>query len=256
MQERPFHEFHDEIIRWYNQWLKGVDTGVMDDPPIKLFVQGIDEWRYEHEWPLARTNWKSFYLRTRHRLLPEPEPFDTDSVPPDGFYQPPLFVTNKVLSLNYKSPPFNEDTEVTGPCALYLYAVIDTEDTNWIVRIFDVDPLGNKVQITSGWLKASHREIDEDRSKPWAPQHPHTRSIPTKPGKMYEYAIKVYAMSNVFMKGHCIELEIRSQEDPFDPRLGLLPPDSFHLNSGRAIFHRIYRDKMYPSHLLLPLIPS
>ena len=255
MQERPFHQFHDEIIRWYDHWLKGKDTGVMDGPPIKLFVQGIKEWRYENEWPLARTKWTKFYLRSRHRLLPEPEPFDTDSVPPDGFYQPPLSVTNKVMSVMYTSPAFPEDTEITGPIGLYLHAVIDTDDTNWIIRMFDVDLQGNKIQITTGWLKASHKELDESKSKPWAPHHPHRRSAPIKPGEMTEYAIRVYATSNVFKKGHCMELEIRSQEDPFDPMLGILPPDSFHLNSARATFHKIYRDKTHPSHLLLPIIP-
>jgi predicted acyl esterase len=255
MQDRPFHQFHDEIVRWYDHWLKGKDTGVMDGPPIKLFVQGTNEWRYESEWPLARTKWKKLFLRSRHRLLPDPEPFDTASVPPDGFYQAPLFVTNRVLSLTYATPAFEQDTEVTGPIGLYLYAVIDTEDTNWIIRMFDVDPTGKKVLITTGWLKASQKELDESKSKPWAPHHPHTRSIPIKPGEMNEYAIRVYATSNVFRKGHCMELEIRNQEDPFDPLLGVLPPDAFHLNSARATFHKIYRDKTHQSHLLLPFIP-
>lgn len=255
MQERPFHQFHDEIIRWCDHWIKGIDSGVMDEPPIKIFVSGVNEWRYEHEWPLARTKWIKFYLRSRHRLLMEPEPFDTDSVPPDGFYQAPLFVTDNVSSISYRSPAFPEDMEVTGPCALYLYATIDTDDTNWIVGIYDVDPQGNKVKQTTGWLKASHRELDGSKSKPWAPHHPHTCSVPIIPGEMYEYAIKIYPMSNVFKKGHCIELQIKSVESASDPELATLPPDSFHLNSGRATTHKIYRDKGYQSHLLLPIIP-
>ena len=95
MQERPFHQFHDEIVRWYDHWLKGKDTGIMDGkvPPIKIFVHGINEWHYENEWPLARTKWTKFYLRSRNRLLSEPEPFEADAVPPDGFYQAPLTVT-------------------------------------------------------------------------------------------------------------------------------------------------------------------
>ena len=255
MQERPFHQYHDEIVRWYDHWLKGIDTGVMDEPPIKVFVHGINEWHHEHEWPLARTQWTKFYLRSRKRLLTEPEPFDADSVPPDGFYQPPLFVTDDVLSVTYRSPALHQDTKVIGPCAVYLYATIDTEDTNWIVRISDVDPQGKAAQLTTGWLKASHRELDQNKSEPWAPHHPHTRSVPVVPGELYEYAIKIYPISNVFKKGHRIELEIRSIEDPNDPALGVLPPDSFHLNSGRATFHKIYRDRENQSYLVLPLIP-
>jgi predicted acyl esterase len=254
MQERPFHQFHDEIVRWYDHWLKGIDTGIMDEPPIKIFLHGVNEWRYEHEWPLARTKWTKFYLRSRHRLLTEPEPFDADSVPPDGFYQAPLTVTNNVLSVSYRIPSLLEDTEVTGPCALYLYATIDTDDTQWIVRIFDVDPQGNKFQLTTGWLKASHNELDESKSKPWAPHHPHTRSVPIKIGEMNKYAIKVFPMSNVFKKGHSIELEIRSIETAGDVDPGM-PPESGHLDSGRATTHKIYRDKNHQSYLLLPIIP-
>jgi len=256
MQERPFHEFHDEIIRWYDYWLKGIDTGIMDEPPIKIFITGIDEWRYENEWPLERTKWTKFYLRSRHRLLMEPEPFDIESVPPDGFYQAPLTVTDKVYSLNYKSPPFLEDTEITGPAALYLYASIDTDDTNWMVNIYDVDPFGKRIKVTTGWLKASHREIDENKSTPWRPYHPHTRALPVPPGEIILYQIKIYPFSNVFRKKHCIELEIRSIEPPEDPEIGILPPDGFHLNSGRATTHKIYRDKINQSYLLLPIIPS
>jgi putative CocE/NonD family hydrolase len=51
--ERPFHEYHDVIIRWFDYWLKGIDTGIMAEPPIRLFVSGANQWRYEHEWPLA-----------------------------------------------------------------------------------------------------------------------------------------------------------------------------------------------------------
>ncbi len=109
--------------------------------------------------------------------------------------------------------------------------------------------------MSTGWLKASHRELDEKKSKPWLPHHPHTRSIPVVPGKIYEYAIRIFSMSNVFRKGHRIELELSSQEPFGDAAITLLPPDSFHLPSGRATTHKIYRDKNHPSHLLLPVIP-
>ena len=256
MVERPFHELHDLIIRWYDHWLKGIDTGVMDEPPIKIFVEGIRQWRYEEEWPLARTKWTEFYLRPRGRLSMESEPLDTDIVPPDGFYQAPPTVTNVVQSIKYTSPPMLEDMEVTGPIALYLYASIDTDDTNWMVKVRDVDPSGTKIEVSTGWLKASHRELDESRSTPWRPFHPHTRSEPVAPGKIYQYAIPIGAISNVFRAGHCIELEIRSIESAGDPTLVLLAPDSFHLNSSRATTHKIYRDKNHQSRLLLPVIPT
>jgi predicted acyl esterase len=256
MQERPFHEFHDLMIRWYDYWLKGIDTGIMDEPPIKIFVEGIKQWRYEQEWPLKRTNWTKFYLRPRGRLFMEPEPLDTESVPPDGFYQAPLTVTSVVQSLKWASQPMVEEMEVTGPAVLYLYASIDTDDTNFIVKLYDIDPHGNRSQLTTGWLKASHRELDKNKSTPWRPHHPHTRSIPVVPGEVFEYAIRVYSFSNVFRVSHRMELELSSQESLTDATTALLPPDSFHLPSGRATTHKIYRDRNHPSYLLLPMIPT
>ena len=256
MQDRPFHEFHDLMIRWYDYWLKGINTGIMDEPPIRIFVEGTKVWRYEEEWPLKRTQWTPFYIRPRGQLLMEPEPLGADYVPPDGFYQAPLTVTTAIQSLTWTSSPMSEDTEVTGPAALHLHASIDTDDTNFIVKLYDLHPDGKRTQLTTGWLKASQREVDEKKSTPWRPHHPHTRSIPVDPHKICDYAIRIYSMSNVFKAGHRVQLEVSSQESLTDPNIGLLPPDSFHLPSGRATTHKIYRDKDHLSHLLLPIIPK
>lgn len=256
MQERPFHEMHDIMLRWYDYWLKGIDTGVTRQPPIKIFVEGTRTWRYEKEWPLARTRWTEFYLRPRHRLMPDPEPLSVESVPPDGFYQPPLTVTDNVQVLRYLTSPMLEDTEVTGPAAFYMYASIDSDDTNFIVKLNDIDPHGRRSPVSTAWLKASHREVDERKSKPWRPHHPHTRAIPVKAGEIYKYALRIYSFAWVFKTGHRIELEIRSQEASDDPAAALLPPDAGHLPSGRAVTHKIYRDKDHPSYLLLPVIPA
>lgn len=255
MVDRPFHEHHEEIIRWYDYWLKGMDTGIMEEPPIHIYVEGVNEYRFEYEWPLARTRWTEFFLRPRNRISMEPEPLDTEAVPPDGFYQAPLRVTDAISVLKYATAPLPTDMEITGPCALYLYASIDTDDTNWMVKLLDVDPSGKAKEITTGWLKASHRELDEEKSRPYQPCHPHTRSVTVRPGEIYEYAIWMGHIANVFRKGHRMRIEIRSVEAPDDPHVALMAPDSFHLNSSRATSHRIYRDNKYYSRLVLPVIP-
>lgn len=253
LQERPFHEFHDEIVRWYDHWLKGIDTGVMDDPPIKVFVQGANAWRYESVWPLPGTEWRKLYLRTRNRLLPEPEPFDSEAAPPDGFYQAPPRVTDATATLTYRTPPFSEDTTLIGSGALYLYATIDTEDTNWMVTVDDVGPDGTRMPMTTGWLKASHRQVDEEESTRWAPRQSHREVMPVVPGEVVEYTIRIYTISHMIMQGHRIELQIKSVEAPTDVS-GVMPPESMHLNSGRATTHKIHRDKEFQSHLLLPIV--
>ena len=40
-----------EELRWFDYWLKGIDNGIADEPPLRLFIMGVNEWRDEHEWP-------------------------------------------------------------------------------------------------------------------------------------------------------------------------------------------------------------
>lgn len=100
---------------------------------------------------------------------------------PDGFYQAPLTVTDKVEILSWSTAPFEENTELIGTGAAHLFAEIDQPDTNFILRLWDTAPNGKRQLITTGYLKASHRELD-DRSTEGNPHHPHTRAVPVEPG--------------------------------------------------------------------------
>ena len=69
--ERPFHTFHGEVLRWHDHWLKGIDTGVMNQPPVRFWVMGANEWRTATDWPLPETQWTKLYLSSWERLVPE-----------------------------------------------------------------------------------------------------------------------------------------------------------------------------------------
>jgi len=247
--ERPFHQYHEEIIRWNDHWLKGIDTGIMDEPPIKIFVMGRNQWRYDQEWPLPNTTWTKFYLRSWERLSRETEKYYEE---PDCFVQMPPTMTRTVQSLQYMTEPLAEDIEVTGPIALYIYASIDAEDTNWIVSILDVDQNGSEKELTRGWLKASHRQIDKEKSKPWQPYHPHTKPSPVVPDQIYQYAIEIRPTSNLFRAGHRLKLQIASLDLP--ATLTSYRPSPTHLACSKTTLHRIYRDESHPSYLLLPVV--
>lgn len=256
MLERPFHECHDEMFRWYDYWLKGIENGVMDQPTVKFFVEGSYKWREEEEWPLPYTEYTNYYLRPRHKLNVKPEPLDTQYAHPDGFYQAPATVTSKTESIKWQSAKFMEDTEMTGPAAFHVFVEIDTDDTNLIAKLYDIDPSGNRTQLTTGYLKASHRELDEEKSTDYHPHHPHTRAVPVPSGEIIEYSIKLYPFSNLIKAGHKVELELSCNESIGEAEASLLPPDSYHLPSGRATTHKIYRDASHPSRLVLPIIPK
>lgn len=256
MQERPFHESHAEMFRWYDYWLKGIENGIVDEPAVQLFVEGARQWRKEQQWPLPCTEWTDYYLRPRHKLSLSPEPLPAQHAHPDGFYQAPATVTSTTESVKWQSGEFLQDTEMTGPAALYVHMSIDTDDTNLIAKLYDVSPDGKRTQVTSGYLKASHRELDADKSKPWQPHHPHTRAEPVPPGEVIEYAVRMYPFSQLFRAGHRIELELSCNESIDEANAKLLPPDSYHLPSGRATAHKIYRDAAHRSRLVLPVIPA
>ena len=245
--DRPYTDFHDEIVRWYDHWLKGIDTGIMDEPPIKMFVMGVNKWRFENEWPLARTRWEKLYLHPQGSLS-----FDNvEGAPdPDSFTQPAPYDDPKVYSLHYKTEPFERDTEMSGPIALYLDASIDKDDTNWMVDLVDVSPDGEKQWLSSGHLKAAHRALDEEKSKPFSPIHPRQDGVPVPVGEKVRYAIALMPTSNVFKQGHSLELIIRNQDDLLS-RLGTW--GVYMLPFMQTVTHKIH---LGDSHLLLPIIPA
>lgn len=274
--ERPFHTLHSEVLRWHDHWLKGIDTGVMNEPPVKFWVMGANEWRTAADWPPPETQWTKLYLDSWERL--RAEPFTASSVDdnqaPDSFVQMPITQTKTIQALRYMTAPSTEDVLIAGPIVLNLFAAIDQDDTNWIVILKDVGPDHSVMsaregerelppdlperELTRGWLKASHRAVDPARSKPWKPWHPLTRVAqkPVVPGEIEEYAIEIMATANLFRKGHRICLELSSLDLPTgiggSTNAEYIP---YHICSARTTLHHIYHDARRPSHLLLPLIP-
>ena len=112
-------------------------------------------------------------------------------------------------------------------------------------------------ELSRGWLKASLREIDPDRSKPYKPWHRLTREAqkPVVPGQVNEYNIEIIATANLFEKGHRICLDIMSLDLPTGTG-GLTNVEyiPYHICSSQTTLHKIYRCQEYPSHLLLPVI--
>jgi uncharacterized protein len=277
--ERPFHQYHDEILRWYDHWLKGVDTGIMKEPRVRYWLMGANEWRTGEDWPLPQTQWVQYYLGDWQKLTtraPAPRAETGDAVrEPDVFTQMPLKKTFEVARLRYLTEPLAEAVTVAGPISLTIYAALDTTDTNWIVILKDVGPDVsvvtaregersvptdlNERELTRGWLKASYRAIDEKRSQPWEPFHKLARDSiqPVPPGEVLEYRIQILATANRFAAGHRICLEITSLDVPTGTgamtNVEYIP---YHVCSSKTVTHSIYHDAERPSHLLLPIIPE
>ena len=207
---RPFCWFHDEDVRWHEYWAKGIDNGIMDEPPIKIFVMGINKWKFENEWPLARTQYTKFYLQPGGGLSTDPV---QGSPEPETFTQHPPYKDPTVFCLRYTTAPFDKDAEVTGHMAFRFDAAIDIDDTNWLIDVVDLGPKGERFLVGSGYLKAKYNTIDEAKSTPYYPCHKRQEPIPIVPGEINRYEIAIMPTATIFQKGHRMELIIKNQSD-------------------------------------------
>ena len=261
-------ELHEIQLRWFDHFLKGVDNGVMQEAPIRIFVMGDNRWRDENEWPLARTQYTKVYLSSggganslagdgtlsfqapaaQHsdRYIYDPK----DPVPtrggnnltlrPGAYDQTSIEQRKDVLV--YTGESLQSDLEVTGPLTLKLFAASSAPDTDFTAKLVDVRPDGYAQNLADGIIRARFRD---------------SLRYPTliTPGQVYEYAVDLWATSHVFKAGHRIRLEVSSSNFPrFDrnPNTGHpIGADADLETAQQTIFH----DQRYPSHLLLPFIP-
>ncbi len=247
---KPMASYHREALRWYDAHLKGMDTGVMDGDPIRLWVMGADRWRGEREWPLARTRWQELFLAGRHGSADREL---VDAAPPDGeaawTFEPAgidAYVGRPAVT--YRTPAFAGPVEVTGPLVLTLWASSSAADADWFVIVSDEGPDGTARELTRGWLRASHRALDTERSRPWRPFHPHDREDRVPAGEVAELAIEVWPTSNVFLVGHRLRLEIANSDDQSDT-------SDAHASVALPSRNRILEGRSHPSRLLVPVIP-
>ena len=261
-------DFNEMRLPWFDYWLKGIDNGVMDEPPVRLFVMGRNEWRDEQDWPLPDTEYTSYYLRggasrsiasLNDGTLSRKAAEGADS--PDSFLYDPekpvptlggntLHISDGVIDqrpvdgicLTYTSEPLREELEVTGPVKAVLFGMSSAPDTDWVVRLTDVHPDGYSRPLCDGILRARYRE-----------SFAHPRLL--EPGKVYRFEVDLWGTSNVFLEGHRIRVVVTSSSFPrFDRNLNTGGP--IHREaSGQPAINTVMRDAMRPSHIVLPVIP-
>lgn len=249
----PYEKPVAEQLRWYDYWLKGIGTGVMDEPPMKLLVRGINKFRYEHEWPLARTQWTKYYLRDGGLLSTEKEKDEhvqltilNHKSPYEGGSNETYAVPNVV----FRTPVLEEDVEVTGPSVMNLMCAIDKTDANFTIMLNDVPPEGegHPLNLVTGNLRASHRGLEKKELEPWELNNDHTKKVPVVPGEINEYTIEVMNTSSVFRKGHRIEVEVKNYDaNPYHWMV--------QLPNSQDIEYKIFVDSIRDSYINLPIIP-
>ena len=190
----------------------------MNEPPVKLAIRkGADafDWRYEHEWPLARTRWTKFYLDLSQPVaesgvvigrLDPAKPARTASrsyaASSLGSMGSTSAASSQVLGggikpgmgLSLETAPLAADTEITGPLAAVLWVSSSSEDMDLFLTLRHFAPDGSEIMetgqqglpvpVAKGWLRVSHRELDPDLSLPYRPYHRHVRRLYLTPGEI------------------------------------------------------------------------
>ena len=260
-------------VRWFDHWLKGSDTGMLREAPIKLFVMGANVWRDEQEWPLARAIETRYYLHSGGHAnmldgdgtlttdAPGAEPSDRYTYDPanpvktrgGALLMAPEFpagpfdqraTEGREDVLVYTTPVLEQDVEVTGPILVHLWAASSAPDTDFVARLVDVHPSGYAQNLTDGIIRARYRHF----SRGEAPSL-------IEPGKAYGYEIDLWATSNVFKAGHRIRLDVTSSNFPRwdrNPNTG----HGFGADAELTVAHQtILHDSGHPSYVTLPIVP-
>jgi uncharacterized protein len=266
--------------RWFDRWLRDHANGVDEEPPVRIFVMGSNEWRDAAEWPLPGTELRPWYLRSggaANTLVgdgrlsadkPGDESADTfvydpefpvqthggcnccqpDIIPWGPYDQRDVEMRSDVLV--YTTAPLERDLTVVGPVRVVLWAATDGPDTDWTAKLVDVRPSGFAMNLCDGIVRARWRRAqavdatDEDRHAPHL----------LEAGQAERYEIDLMVTGNTFRAGHSIRVEVSSSNFPrFDrnPNTGAaIGADANMRRARQTVLH----DDAHPSHVLLPVV--
>ena len=251
---RPGMEWRYEAVRWFDQWLKGKDTGIMDEPKFAVYVRNwhppgpyLDfapgNWRFEDGWPIERIEHRRFYAQDNHTLTNSP----SNNAVHKLRYVPTIGVEaggpvmwwgdvahdqrpTDAFSLVYDSAPLGGDTEILGFPTAILKVAADAPHANWFVRISDVAPDGAVTQVAGAGFNGTHRNSARE---PQALQ----------PGEEFELEIEMHFTSWVFPAGHRIRFSIANAQWP------MMWPTPYSMTTSL----RLGGDA--GSHVYLPIVP-
>jgi predicted acyl esterase len=244
--DRPVYQYANESLRWFDYWLKGIDTGIMDEAPINLFVRNTGEWKSAHEWPLPETLWTEFYLHQNGQL------FEHEFYPDDDRS---AFVESPAAhgALNFRTPAMVENTEIIGPLVLNFWASTSDTEVLWFVTLFQEDAAGVETILTRGWLRGSQRRVDPAKSSAWSIYHPHDRREPLTPGEVYEFNIELVATAVLLKAGMRLGLRIKATDQDAHPTDFIDVHAYGHLWRETTQNITVFHNSDYPSHLLVPV---
>lgn len=259
----------DPALAWFDRFLKGIQNGIENEPPVLYYDLGAFEWRSASEWPPQDSSQRVLHLSgapansiasLNDGSLVAEIPSDDASYPDSYRSDPTVGLTevngkwgnvaaapfvrhdqtpDAMRQLTYTTAALSSPLALAGPMELHFYGETDQAETDWIVKVADVAPDGSSLLLSSGYLRASHRAVDESRSRPAEPWIANTAKATVWPNDAALYRIDVWPVAAELQPGHRLRIMISSTDVPnHEP----LP------HGSRNTIHHSAR---YPSRLIL-----
>jgi predicted acyl esterase len=253
----PGIEWRHEAVRWFDHWLKGENTGIVDEPRFAVYVRqwhppGVVEtvpgyWRWEDGWPIERTENTALYAQADHTLS-EAEPIGGEGKTHRLRYVPTVGVEasgnvnwwgdfpwdqrgTDAYSLVYDSDPLEQDLEILGFPRAIMHVSADAPLANWIVRVSDIAPDGTVTQVAGAGMSGAHRRSSEEPES-------------LVPGQLHRLEYDLHFTSWVFPEGHRIRLAVNNALWP------MIWPTPFAMTTTLNV------EGASASHIVLPVAPE
>ncbi len=221
----PGIEWRHEAVRWFDHWLKGIDTGILEEPRFAVYVRNWHPpgpylahapgaWRWEDGWPIARIREQVLHPQPNHTLAAVPPAAATHRLR----YLPAVGIEaggpvmwwgdvahdqrpSDAFSLVYDSEPLAEDLEILGLPRATLAVAADATRANWFARLSDVAPDGTVTQVAGAGFNGTHRRSAREPDA-------------VVPGEEFTIDVEMHFTSWVFPKGHRIRLAVNNAQWP------------------------------------------
>ena len=273
---RAMVDMQRAYLRWFDYWLKGMDNGIFKEPLVSIFVMGSNRWLQGEVYPLPQTRFERWYLASSGkantskgdgRLTPKKPPvdavpdrytYDPGNPTPDPCAMEELEEESEKVKLAekyehvtqsredilvYVSRPFKKPYTFAGPISMVLYASSSAKDTDWHVRLMEVEKNAKIFVLAHGKIRARYRRST-------------TKPEFLKPGKIYEYQLDLWQSGITVPAGSRLRIEVASAAFPtFSRNLntgGHNEMETKYVSAEQVIYH----DKQYPSYVVLPVIPE
>ena len=275
-------EMHEKVLLpFYDRFLKGKETEWDRRAPVEYFVRGASVFKTADTWPPAGVKYKAWHLGAgpsgsvtslNDGALSAAEAQGAEST--SYSYPNPGWVTGVVgfgptgpaggfdpvrRVLTFTTAPLEKDLEIAGAIKLVLYASSTAKDTDFIIKLSEQYPQANEDRakslnpqsqlVTKGWLRASHRALDEQLSLPYRPYHAHARRAWLKPGEPVRIEVEIWPTSMVFARGHRLRLDVQPRDG-----VGSAPYTHYSADYNTGM-NTVFTGGDRASYLLLPVIP-